>query len=823
MTSKKKKVALGFLAFFLCLLVGVNYINQLPVEEQSGVNEEEYTENTEKWGLDREQYNYSFQFPKDEYVVDIAEGLLNGELTVLDTMDSRPYSFDDFDWNVAFSDSPNTYQLYLQSLNPIMYLSKAYEITNKKEYLDMGKKFLEEWDKYRMSELAANNSFVWYDHGTALRADNIIYLVLTAEKADKDFFSSEEREWIYNLIKEHADFLAQEVNYTSNHNHGIFQDQALLYCAFFLNDENKDEWISIAEKRLLEQKEFAFTQEMVHVENSPTYQLGVMDLFRVVAEFLDTVGDELSATLYEDIKKAGEFMTYIMKPDGVLAEIGDANCPLDTINSLDNEHLIYAASLGTEGTKPEEKSKVYPMSGYYISRNNWDQEDAKSSTWMMFKSGYVFNTHKHADDNSFMLYSKGFDIFVDPGWYNYMAGNFYRDYFISSNAHNTVIVDGKTYSPTVENSDKVGIYDYEQNENYDYVSGFNEMYHGVSFDRHFYNLGDAIIIYDNMKSSSEHLYSQLLHASEKMKVVEETNSEVLFAIDMDGEEYFVRVQQLLDDGNNILIHGDKEKEKFGYISREMNHLDTIDTLKYDVRGKNVDIITLITIEDKNGNIEGISDIKFDEEGREFTVFKSSEESYTIKLHERERVDISAITCQKKADHTFVFTNLNEGNSYAWYVIDKKTATPVIRTEYDLAPDFEYTFETEGDYLIKAYTKSKNGRYRCSNIVAEILYDEKAKTYELKDAAGFNLVYLGHEYDKMNDNIFRFKVNFEYAWKYRVRWYIYRNGAYYESLQTENEAEIEYEFIEPGTYTVMYYLKTTNGNNEFWNFEEIEIK
>lgn len=79
----------------------------------------------------------------------------------------------------------------------------------------------------------------------------------------------------------------------------------------------------------------------------------------------------------------------------------------------------------------------------------------------------------------------------------------------------------------------------------------------------------------------------------------------------------------------------------------MNHLDTIDTLKYDVRGKNVDIITLITIEDKNGNIEGISDIKFDEEGREFTVFKSSEESYTIKLHERERVDISAITCQKR--------------------------------------------------------------------------------------------------------------------------------------------------------------------------------
>ena len=34
--------------------------------------------------------------------------------------------------------------------------------------------------------------------------------------------------------------------------------------------------------------------------------------------------------------------------------------------------------------------------------------------------------------------------------------------------------------------------------------------------------------------------------------------------------------------------------------------------------------------------------------------------------------------------------------------------------------------------------------------------------------------------------------------------------------------MEYEFTEPGKYTVMYYLKTPNGDNEFWNFEEIEV-
>lgn len=46
-----------------------------------------------------------------------------------------------------------------------------------------------------------------------------------------------------------------------------------------------------------------FTNEMVHVENSPGYQTGVMELFRVVAEFLDQFGDEFSDTLYADVKR----------------------------------------------------------------------------------------------------------------------------------------------------------------------------------------------------------------------------------------------------------------------------------------------------------------------------------------------------------------------------------------------------------------------------------------------------------------------------------------------------------------------------------------
>ena len=322
---------------------------------------------------------------------------------------------------------------------------------------------------------------------------------------------------------------------------------------------------------------------MVHVENSPGYQIGVMDLFRVISEFLIQFNDEFGENLYNDVKKSAEFMAYIMKPNGYAAEIGDTNGSVNTTSSKNiglsvfgNGHLTYSATLGDSGTMPEENSKVYPKSGYYISHNDWNKENYTNSTWTMFKSGYSSKTHKHADDNSFMLYSKGYDIFADPGWYNYVTGNRYRDYFVSSLAHNTVVVDEKTYSATAENSYKTGIFDYDQNDNYDYVGGFNDMYEGVMFDRHFYNLGDAFIIYDNIISDEEHKYSQLFQLSDSCEVVESNNNEVLIKIADSG--YFARVRQFVENSELSIVKGDFDKEKYGYISHCVNNLESTTTL-----------------------------------------------------------------------------------------------------------------------------------------------------------------------------------------------------------------------------------------------------
>ena len=107
---------------------------------------------------------------------------------------------------------------------------------------------------------------VWHDHGSALRANSIIYFALVSDEAGE--LDEEKAFFLRKLIKRHCDFLAREDKYTKNHNHGIFQDQSLLYCAYFMDDNDSDKLIELALKRLQGQIEFAFNSEKVHVENS---------------------------------------------------------------------------------------------------------------------------------------------------------------------------------------------------------------------------------------------------------------------------------------------------------------------------------------------------------------------------------------------------------------------------------------------------------------------------------------------------------------------------------------------------------------------------
>ena len=166
-----------------------------------------------------------------------------------------------------------------------------------------------------------------------------------------------------------------------------------------------------------------------------------------------------------------------------------------------------------------------------------------------------------------------------------------------------------------------------------------------------------------------------------------------------------------------------------------------------------------------------------------------------------------------------FASLN----YAWYLIDMENAEVVERRSYTEENTVTFTIDEDGTHLIKAYMSSQNGEQRSSSVIAAL--EKKGDSIvDVTDSYPYlNLEYLGHHIQQIDEKTYDFVIDFNYSWNFSIAWYIYKDGGIYFSESTSNTNHRKYSFSEPGTYTIMYYLKTPNGDNEFWNFSEIVIK
>lgn len=79
--------------------------------------------------------------------------------------------------------------------------------------------------------------------------------------------------------------------------------------------------------------------------------------------------------------------------------------------------------------------------GWLISREKW----CGPSTVFGIKAGYTWN-HAHADAGSFFLAADGVPLIVDSGTCAY-SNILYRDYFVSSKAHNIILIGGEGQMP----------------------------------------------------------------------------------------------------------------------------------------------------------------------------------------------------------------------------------------------------------------------------------------------------------------------------------------------------------------------------------------
>ncbi len=128
------------------------------------------------------------------------------------------------------------------------------------------------------------------------------------------------------------------------------------------------------------------------------------------------------------------------------AQAGQATQPLYWL--LGNPGCEALAAMPEPAEPMRLESKALAGSGYYLLQSG--QRGADDAVSVVMDCGELgmgaIAAHGHADALSFVLRAAGWDILVDPGTYDYFTYPAWRDYFRSTRAHNTIMVDGRDQS-----------------------------------------------------------------------------------------------------------------------------------------------------------------------------------------------------------------------------------------------------------------------------------------------------------------------------------------------------------------------------------------
>lgn len=679
-----------------------------------------------------------------KHSLSMGEKLLKGNMVVDPWVKvAIPFSIETFDWNAPSAVSPTTYQLYLQGLTPVAFLVGTYVLTRKSNAFELAKKIIWSWLSFYPKDMSmipqAPVSYVWDQHSVALRTESLLYFLLVGH--EHALINDNEEETIYVLLQRHARYLRNPEYYLENENHGVFEDRALLYYGYAFSDL---ESIKTAVKRLKKQWSFLFTKSGVCVENSYAYQQINKDLFIEISKILSDHNNTWSKELQNGILAAEDFQGYALLPDQTNPPIGDGQKDLyHEVKCLNSKGVLAYASGNTAADVPGKTRIIYPDSGYYIGREFWNpaQNQLKKSDpfWTLFRSGYRSITHRHADDNSFILYARGHDIFVDSGSYNYMFRDPIRQYMRSANAHNTVIVDNSSYDFLREDATKLsGFFTYclGKDEHCDYIAAYNLHRAGVTHIRHFFYYSTDILIVDELNSHQDHQYSQLFHCGKNVELEKVTAQETLLRVANTG--YHVLLQQHIGYPTIEIYNGMKTAVRYGNISERFNETIPINTLKFNLVGMKATYVTQISLlgADKV-SISGLH-FKVDLSARTVTAYTKDETLYAKNKFECFGQEYRAAIFRFPMidfDFTSLGSNLNVINKnlyqdkvqYAWYVLEKDGKTIHVKTDYSDSPEFKIDAKKDNllpneKYTICAFVYCRSLKKKVMQSICKILYD-----------------------------------------------------------------------------------------------------
>ena len=365
-----------------------------------------------------------------------------------------PYSIDDYAAGDLFLAA------WLGTLPFLPLLAQAWRITRDPKYLAAIDRYLSGWIASNVPEA----SLGWEDGLViAFRVAAVLYTLSILGDAP---LSESCRRRMERLIVASGWVLQRSVE-TPSFNHLLMSALGLFYCGLASRRFGK-RWREKAVSVLINEQQRQFFEDGVHAERSSGYMRLAVEIYlncRILGERHGVVFPrEFDASL----ERSCEALATLANGRGELPAFGDgSDLDLFTDPRSAAPELAMAAVL-FQRADFKTPARQFPLAGYWLMgergfqqyRALEDRSPTPASAALAHAGMYVMaaqsralrltcgkeltrtNGHSHADIFAFDLEIEGDRVLVDPGSYAYYPSREWRDYFRSTAAHNTAVVDG---------------------------------------------------------------------------------------------------------------------------------------------------------------------------------------------------------------------------------------------------------------------------------------------------------------------------------------------------------------------------------------------
>jgi len=358
----------------------------------------------------------------------------------------------------------------------LVVLGRAYRASGKKKYAEAVMDQIESW----LDQCPYGIGMNWRSPmELAIRVINWVWAIdLIIESG---VFAGALRTRILNAVYLHLFEITRKYSQGSSANNHLIGEAAGVFIAtaYFCDMPNAERWKDQS-KDILEREILAQTYpDGCGREQAIGYLLFDLYFFIMAGQTARILGEDLSADYWIRLEKMMEFIGILSQGGKNLPMVGDSDdgyvldlgwVPGDARGLLSICAALFERDdfkkwaggykepvrwlLGDLSRKDFDmiqktgqndllKCHEFKDSGYYLLQSG--SKESSESISVLFDCGRLgFKSiagHGHADALSFVLRAFGTDIFVDPGTYDYFTYPDWRNYFRSTRAHNTLVVD----------------------------------------------------------------------------------------------------------------------------------------------------------------------------------------------------------------------------------------------------------------------------------------------------------------------------------------------------------------------------------------------